>query len=134
IELMLEETVLSVCIAEQEVHLASGKILPYDVLLIATGGRANPLPNAGGLQNVFNFQTLDDALAISAQIERSSNACVVGASYISYELTEAFRSRGLNTTWLMRGPRFLRRVLDEQGGALVDRIAENHGVRIVHNV
>ncbi len=134
IDLMLEETVLRVCTAEQEVHLASGKVLPYDVLLIATGGRANPLPNAGSLRNVFNFQTLDDALAISAQIEQSTHACVVGASYISYELTEAFRSRGLNTTWLMRGPRFLRRVLDEEGGALVDRIAERHGVRVVHNV
>lgn len=134
IELLLGQTVVRVCPEDQEIYLASGEVLPYDVLLIATGGRPNPLPNADGLENIFNFQTLDDALAISAQIERSQRACVVGASYISYELTEAFRSRGLHTTWLMRGPRFLRRVLDEIGGALVDRIAEHHGVEVVHNV
>lgn len=134
IDLMLEQTVLTVCPTDREIHLASGQCLPYDTLLIATGGRPNPLPNGGGLENVFNFQTFDDALAILAQIERSESAAVIGGSYISYELTEAFRARGLHTTWLMRGPRFLRRVLDEAGGALVDRIAEKHGVNVVHGV
>jgi NAD(P)H-nitrite reductase large subunit len=132
IQLLREETAVRVCVAEREVHLASGKVLPYDVLLIATGGRANPLPGAAKLRNIFNFQTLDDALAISAQIERSRHAVVVGGSYISYELTEAFRARGLHTTWVMRGPWFLRRVLDAEGGALVDRIAAHHGVEVIH--
>ena len=134
IELMLETTAMRVDTQSKEVHLHTGRVLPYDRLLIATGGRANPMPGCGELKNVFNFQTLDDALAISAQIERSQNAVVIGGSYISYELTEAFRSRGLNTTWLMRGPYFLRRVLEEEGGALVDRIAEKHGVQVVHGV
>ncbi len=134
IDLMLEQTAVRVDPLAREVYLASGATLPYDTLLIATGGRANPLPNANGLQNVFNFQTLDDSLAILAQIERSESAVVIGGSYISYELTEAFRSRGLQTTWLMRGPRFLRRVLEAEGGALVDRIAGRHGVQVIHGV
>ncbi|MGH7863107.1 MAG: NAD(P)/FAD-dependent oxidoreductase [Candidatus Dormibacteraceae bacterium] len=134
IDLMLEQTVTRVAPPDREIHLESGKALPYDTLLIATGGRANPFPNLNGLENVFNFQTLDDSLAILAQIERSESAVVIGGSYISYELTEAFRSRGLHTTWLMRGPRFLRRVLEAEGGALVDRIAERHGVEVVHGV
>ncbi|HUX88506.1 MAG TPA: FAD-dependent oxidoreductase [Chloroflexota bacterium] len=134
IDLMLETTVTRVYPQSKEVHLHTGHVLPFDVLLVATGGRANPLPGAGNLENVFNFQTFDDAIGISEQIDRSTNAVVIGGSYISYELTEAFRSRGLNTTWLMRGPHFLRRVLEEEGGALVDRIADKHGVQIVHGV
>jgi NAD(P)H-nitrite reductase large subunit len=134
IDLRLETTVEEVVPAENVVRLATGELLPYDALLIATGGRANPLPNAHGLQNVFNFQTLDDAVAISEQIARSRHAVTIGGSYIAYELTEAFRSRGLETTWLMRGPHFLRRVLEEEGGALVDEIAAKHGVRVVHGV
>jgi len=51
-------------------------------------------------------------------------------SYIAYELAEAFRHHGLGVTWLIRGPRFLRRVLDENGGALVDDIARAAGVDI----
>lgn len=133
IDLVLESTVRQVSTNDREVHLDSGKVLPYDVLLIATGGRANPLPGANGLKNIFNFQTMDDSLAILDQIEQSKTAVVIGGSYISYELTEAFRVRGLDTAWLMRGPRFLRRVLEEEGGALVDRIAAHHGVQVIHN-
>lgn len=132
INLRLETTVERVCPSENAALLTTGEVLPYDALLVATGGRANPLPNANGLGNIFNFQTLDDALAITAQIERSRHAVTIGGSYISYELTEAFRARGLETTWLMRGPYFLRRVLEEEGGALVDEIAAKHGVQVVH--
>ena len=52
---------------------------------------------------------------------------MVGGSYIAYELAEAYRHHGLDVTWLIRGPRFLRRVLDEDGGALVDDIAAPRG-------
>jgi len=55
---------------------------------------------------------------------------VLGGSYIAYELAEAFRHHGLHTTWLIRGPRFLHRILDEGGGALVDRLAREAGVEV----
>jgi NAD(P)H-nitrite reductase large subunit len=134
IDLRLETTALKVDTSDREVYLASGEVLPYDCLLVATGGRPNPLPNCTYCDNIFHFQWMDDALAIIAQIERSQSAVVIGGSYISYELTEAFRVRGLQTTWLMRGPWFLRRVLDAEGGALVDKIAAHHGVEVVHGV
>jgi NAD(P)H-nitrite reductase large subunit len=131
IALLRETVVASVHPDEHAVALADGRILPYDALLIATGSRANghPCPGCGG---VYNFQTLDDARAIDARIERATSAVAIGGSYIAYELCEAFNQRGLQTTWLMRGPWFLRRVLEEEGGALVDRIAEHHGVRVIH--
>jgi len=134
IDLRREMLVTRVDPTTREVYLENGGVLPYDALLVATGGRANPHPTANGLEHIYNFQTLDDAIAISEQIDRSQNAVVIGGSYISYELTEAFRARGLQTTWMMRGPRFLRRVIEEEGGALVDRIAESHGVQMIHGV
>jgi NAD(P)H-nitrite reductase large subunit len=112
---------------------ASGKLYPYDRLLIATGGRPNPLPAPGAspeIKGIFNFQYWDDAAAIREHIETAKHAVVVGGSYIAYELAEAFRHHGLQVTWLIRGPRFLRRVLDEDGGALVDDIARAAGVEI----
>ena len=54
---------------------AEGKSYPYDALLIATGGRPNPLREAGcvrALSNLFPFQYLDDTRAISEGIDRSS--------------------------------------------------------------
>jgi NAD(P)H-nitrite reductase large subunit len=120
---------------ERTVTLQDGKELPYDELLVATGGRPNHLkvPGAEGALGLFNFQYFDDAEEILECIHKSKRAAVTGGSYIAYELAEAFRHQGLETYWLIRGPRFLRRVLDEEGGALVDDIAEEHGVHMLYD-
>lgn len=131
IHLLRETRVIAVNVAGKTVSTNRGHSIPYDRLLIATGGRPNRLEVPGSdAENIFNFQTLDDAKAISARIASAKSAVVVGGSYIAYELAEAFRERGLHTIWLIRGPRFLRRVLDEGGGRLVDQIAREHGVDI----
>ncbi len=114
---------------------ADGQEFPYDRLLIATGGRPNPLPAPGAtpdVEGIYNFQYWDDAAAIRERINTAKHAVVVGGSYIAYELAEAYRHHGISVTWLIRGPRFLRRVLDEDGGALVDDIAREAGVEIVY--
>ncbi len=133
IDLRLETRVTTVCAEEKTVTTHTGEELPYDALLVATGGRPNGLPVPGGdLRGVVNFQTLDDSKGINERILESRTAVTTGASYIAYELTEAFRARGLETTWVMRGPRFLRRTLDAEGGRIVDAIAADHGVRVIH--
>jgi NAD(P)H-nitrite reductase large subunit len=112
---------------------ADGRTFEYDRLLIATGGRPHPLPTPGAspdLQGIFNFQYWDEAAAIREYMNHAKQSVVVGGSYIAYELAEAFRHHGLSVTWLIRGPRFLRRVLDEDGGALVDDIARAAGVDV----
>jgi NAD(P)H-nitrite reductase large subunit len=134
INLMLETRVTAINHEEQTVALNTGKELPYDALLVATGGRPNHLrvPGAEGASNVFNFQYFDDAEAILDAIHTSKRAAVTGGSYIAYELAEGFREQGLETYWLHRGPHFLRRVLDPEGGALVDDIAREHGVTMIY--
>jgi len=112
---------------------ADGRTFAFDRLLIATGGRPNPLPAPGyspDVKGIYNFQYWDEATAIRECMNRAKNSIAVGGSYIAYELAEAFRHHGLNVVWLIRGPRFLRRVLDEDGGALVDDIARDAGVDI----
>src|SRR5205814_2247667 len=87
---------------------------------------------ADGVGAIFNFQYFDDAQAIAERMREARTSAVVGGSYIAYELAEAFRYNGLETTWIIRGPYFLRRVLDPEGGALVDDIARHHGVEMVY--
>jgi NAD(P)H-nitrite reductase large subunit len=134
IELLLETRATRIDPHEQSVTLSTGKVLPYDALLVATGGRPNHLrvPGAEGASNVFNFQYFDDAEAILDAIHGSKRAAVTGGSYIAYELAEGFREQGLEVFWLHRGPHFLRRVLDPEGGALVDDIARDHGVTMIY--
>jgi NAD(P)H-nitrite reductase large subunit len=111
---------------------ANGRSYSYDALLVATGGRPNPsdTPGAAGAGNVYNFQYMDDTLAISEQLETAKSAVAVGGSFIAYELAEAFASRGVETHWLVRGPRFLRRMLDEVAGEMVDDAAREDGVHV----
>ncbi|MBE3599499.1 MAG: FAD-dependent oxidoreductase [Limnochordaceae bacterium] len=124
--------------AAERVVYTSGEredVLPFDALIVATGGRPSPLRVPGAEprpEGLVYFQTLDDTRHILGLISRARRAVTVGGSYIAYELTEGLRRRGLEVTWLMRGPHFLRRVLEEQGGLLVDRIAADHGVEVIH--
>jgi NAD(P)H-nitrite reductase large subunit len=118
--------------AGEKVVYADGHGFRYDALLVATGGRPNPStsPGAAGANNVYNFQYMDDTKAISEHLETAKVAVAVGGSFIAYELAEAFVSRKVETHWLIRGPRFLRRMLDEVGGELVDDAARKDGVHV----
>jgi NAD(P)H-nitrite reductase large subunit len=55
-----------------------------------------------------------------------------GGSFISYELCDGFAMRKLDTTWIMRGPYWLRSALDPEGGEVVDNIAKKFGVEVIH--
>lgn len=133
VKLLLDTWVASICPREQTVTLDGGRELPYDRLLIATGGTPRPLEAPGaGLHGVYQFQTLDDTKALSQRCEEAGAAVALGGSYIAYELAEAFSHRGIHTTWIMRGDRFLRRLLDVQGGDVVDLLARDRGVEVVY--
>ena len=108
--------------------------IPYDALLIATGGWANPLrvPGASDTQHIYNFVTLDDTKTLIDKMQQSRTALAYGGSFISYELCDGFAMRKLDTTWLMRGPYWLRTALDPEGGEVVDNIAKKFGVNVIH--
>lgn len=134
IQLVTETFVTDVHTDERVVVTDKGQHLPYDALLVATGGWANPLrvPGAEGTKHIYNFVTLDDTKTIIARLLESGTALAYGGSFISYELCDGFAVRKLNTTWLMRGPYWLRSALDPEGGEVVDNIARKFGVEVIH--
>ncbi len=134
IHLVTETVVTSVNTDERVVVTSTGEQFPYDALLLASGGWANSLhvPGAQGVDHIYNFVTLDDTKAIIAKMQESRTALAYGGSFISYELCDGFAMRKLDTTWLMRGPYWLRTALDPEGGEVVDNIARKFGVNVIH--
>ena len=134
ITLVTETMVTDVNTDERVVVTDDGQKYPYDALLVATGGWANPLRVSGtqGTRHIYNFVTLDDTKSIIARMLESRTAVAYGGSFISYELCDGFAVRKLNTTWLMRGPYWLRSALDPEGGEVVDNIAKKFGVHVIH--
>jgi len=134
ITLLTETVVMRVDTTERVVFLDHGGPLRYDALLVATGGWANKLtaPGVERVERIFNFVTMDDTRDLIAHALKSKAAVISGGSFIAYELAEGLNVRGVHVTWLMRGPYWLRTVLDPAGGQLVDEIASAHGVEVVH--
>lgn len=134
IQLLRETMATEINTEERVVVTAQGLHLPYDALLVATGGWANPLrvPGTAGCQHIYNFVTLDDAKTIINRMLASRYAVAYGGSFIAYELCDGFAVRKLNTTWIMRGPYWLRNALDPEGGEVVDKIAQKFGVNVIH--
>ena len=134
IHLMTETLISSINTDERVVLTTDGKQYPYDALLIASGGWANPLrvPGTVDTKHIYNFVTLDDTKTIIARMQEARTALAYGGSFIAYELCDGFAVRKLNTVWMMRGPYWLRTALDFEGGEVVDAIAQKFGVEIIH--
>src|SRR6185295_15663430 len=134
LDIHFETWVTEVDAKAKVVHTNTGKEFAYDALLVATGGRPKPPPWPGSdeVSQILGFQTLDDTDAIIEKADASQRVLVMGGSFIGYELAEgvSFRHKAA-VTWIMRGPWFLRYVLDEEGGRLCRNLGEEQGVQFL---
>jgi 3-phenylpropionate/trans-cinnamate dioxygenase ferredoxin reductase subunit len=134
LEIHFETWATEIDVDSRTVRTNRGHEFSYDALLIATGGRPKPPPWPGTdeVNDVLGFQTLDDTNAIIEKADASGEVLVMGGSFIGYELAEgiAYRKRA-HVTWIMRGPWFLRYVLDAEGGQLCRKLGEAAGVEFV---
>jgi 3-phenylpropionate/trans-cinnamate dioxygenase ferredoxin reductase subunit len=136
IDVHFETWATEVDVREKVVRTNRGQDFAYDALLIATGGRPKPPPWTGvnEVSTCLGFQTIDDTDAIIEKADASERVLIMGGSFIGYELAEgvSFRKKA-DVTWIMRGPWFLRYVLDEEGGRLVRQLGEAQEVQFIVN-
>ncbi|WP_329468224.1 NAD(P)/FAD-dependent oxidoreductase [Streptomyces sp. NBC_01431] len=117
--------------AARRVKLADGDEVPYDRLLIATGVRARPWPNAAEseLDGVFVLRTRDDGAALARRLDaRPRRVLVIGAGFTGSEIASACRERGLEVTVAERGDAPLVGALGGVIGAVSAELQREHGV------
>jgi nitrite reductase (NADH) large subunit len=116
---------------QKRIVLADGRSVPYDRLLLATGGLSFIPPFEGiGQRGVFSLRTLDDALAIREYAGRCQQAVVIGGGLLGLEAARALGRLGLDVTVLEHAPYLLPRQLDAQGAALLQGMIEAMGLHV----
>ncbi|MBI2709658.1 MAG: FAD-dependent oxidoreductase [Actinobacteria bacterium] len=116
-------------VADRRVDLDDGEQIRFDGLVVATGATPRRLPSQPELPGVHVLRTLDDALALRADLERTpGRVVVVGAGFIGAEVAATCRGRGLPVTLVEALPLPLARVLGETVGRVVAAVHSDHGV------
>jgi len=118
-------------LAARRVALDTGEDLAFDGLVIATGATPRTVPVPDGMAGVHTLRTLDDCLALRADLERRpGRVVVVGAGFIGAEVAATCRERGAPVTMVEALPAPLARVLGEVIGGTCADLHRDHGVDV----
>ncbi|GAB3625352.1 pyridine nucleotide-disulfide oxidoreductase [Pandoraea terrae] len=112
---------------------AGTRWLAYDGLILATGSRPCNLPTRGRLTGIHTLRTLDDALAIKAQILPGTRVVIIGSGFIGAEVASSAAACGAQVTILEASAAPLVRAVGIRLGDALGRIHDEHGVTLVCN-
>ncbi|MCJ7606059.1 MAG: FAD-dependent oxidoreductase, partial [Dehalococcoidales bacterium] len=135
IRTILGDGVVKIDPAAHTVTLASGQVLAWQKLLLATGGTPIvPAMEGGDLNGVFSFNTIDDSKAIDGFLKLQRGvvkAVVIGGGLIGVSVTEALTRRDVDVTIVEMKDRILNTMLDEEASAIEAEALGEAGVRII---
>lgn len=113
----------------QCVTLASGEVLPYDHLVLATGAR-NRIPLIPGIEldGVLGIRTLADAEALAPRLAAARHVVVIGAGFIGLEFAAVAAAKGVSVQVVELGTRPMARALSKPMSALFSTAHVGWGV------
>ncbi len=113
---------------------AEEKKLPYDKLVLATGGEAFRPPIPGiDLEHVWFMSHPDDAASLVEVVEQKGleKAVLVGAGFIGLEMAEALVNKGLDVTMVEMMDQIMPGVIDEDIARMSQIHLEDNDVELV---
>ena len=113
------------------VALDDGTSIHADGVVVATGARARSWPGSEHLAGVHVLRTIDDALALRADLRPGARLVVIGAGFIGAEVASTATKLGLDVTVVEAAPAPLAGPLGERLGAAVARLHAEHGTRLL---
>lgn len=125
VHLRLGERVESFDRGEKVVMLRGGISIPYDALILATGGRARTLGVGATLR------TAEDARLLGLAFAASQSVCVIGGGFLGLEIAASARARGREVTVVEAGPRLLGNVLPAEMSDWLARLHAEHGTTVL---
>ena len=124
--------------AERRVVTASGQVVPYDHLVLATGSFAAKLKVDGfGHRGCFVYRTLDDVEALrtyvsgrASELGRPLTGMVIGGGLLGLEAAGALQNLGVNSTVVQSSDRLMSAQLDLPAGNALRRLIESRGIGV----
>src|SRR5437899_9363042 len=130
ITLKLNARVKEIDRAGKAVTTEAGERISYDALILATGSYNRVLPMFPQGPGIHYLRTIDESLALKADLARSKSALVVGGGVVGLEIASSAAELGLKTTVIEIAPRILARVCDEETAAIIHERHRKAGVDI----
>ncbi|TMB91057.1 MAG: hypothetical protein E6J45_07410 [Chloroflexi bacterium] len=125
-------TAIAVDLSAREVRLTAAAPLPFDRLLIATGGRNRHLPSPGAdLAGVLSLRTVGDCDAIKNAARPGQRAVVVGMGFIGSEVAASLRQLGVEVTAVCTGSGPLVSVLGPEVAEVMAGVHRDYGVQLL---
>jgi 3-phenylpropionate/trans-cinnamate dioxygenase ferredoxin reductase subunit len=129
---LITGTVETISRDDQKVRLRDGREIPYDAVVLATGGQPRRLVGAEiqRAPNVHYLKTLTQAIGLKERLRTSSKLVIVGGGYIGLEAAAVARQLGLQVSVLEAQRRLLARVTSEPVSDYYQRLHESRGVEV----
>lgn len=123
-EWMLGDPAARIRRSSASVELRSGEEIPTGGIVLATGAAPRSLPGTEGVAGVHTLRTLEDAVALHAELTTSRpQVVVVGAGFIGAEVASSCSDLGLDVTLVEAAPLPLAHAL---GRAMAGACADLH--------
>jgi NAD(P)H-nitrite reductase large subunit len=132
VQALTGRTAVRLNLTDKYVELDGGDKIPFEKLLLATGGKPFiPKVEGADKESVFTFTTLADAERLAAKLESAKKVVVIGAGLIGVSVTEALAKRRLQVTMVELKDNILRLLLDATAADIVKNAIKKAGVTII---
>jgi len=131
IELHLGDRANAIDRKRQLVRSEKGVVIPYDIVVLATGSFpfVPPIPGIDK-RGVFVYRTIEDLQRIIEFAKSSRRCAVLGGGLLGLEAARAAHELGLETHVIEFSPRLMPRQIDEAGSKTLVKRIEAMGVRV----
>jgi NADPH-dependent 2,4-dienoyl-CoA reductase/sulfur reductase-like enzyme len=130
VDLRLGITVTGVDINGRKIMLSDGNLLPFGCLVAATGVTPRTLPGSESVAGVHTVRTLDDTMALRAELGPGRRLVVIGGGFLGTELAAAARSLGTGVVLLDPGTAPLAAAIGAEVGTMIADLHREHGVEV----
>ncbi len=131
VDVRFGDAVVSLDLDARQVRLASGEVLEYGDLVLATGARPRMVDLPGvDLPGVQTLRRIEDCEALRDAFGRGGKLVVIGAGWIGLEVAAAARKAGMDVTVLEYAQVPLRTALGERMGRYFARLHDRNGVAL----